>query len=293
MKQEDFTHTGQIAATGTRQSQIVAGSSAGRASAVGSPQNISRAVAWLVQRSPSEVDRALHSLALSHNVALRVSYDTRQTRDSAGNVTTHFFAKGCSGSGQIEDAETVAAKIAAALEPAPVGMIEGWLAELSVIVARKKDDEFGETLRIEAYASRLRAYPADVAKDALLGRVWRFWPSWAELADTCDSMAMERQHMLSAAYRLTKPARPPEPEQVNNIVKRETATEIMESVGFTVRRMEAVKAAPMARTMDEAEHRATSARVPHWSETATPDDPRWEILRKSRIASGMIQDAAE
>jgi hypothetical protein len=220
---------------------------------------------------------------------LQVSYDTRQTRDIAGNVTTHFFAKSCQGSGQIEDAERVAAKIAAAMEPAPVGMIEGWLAELSVIVARKKDDEFGETLRIEAYASRLRAYPADVAKGALLGRVWRFWPSWAELADLCDSMVMERQHMLSAAYRLIKPAPPAPPEQVNNIVKREAAAEIMESAGFTVRRMEAVKAAPMARTMDEAEHRATSARVPHWSETATQGDPRWEMLRKSRIASGLIQ----
>jgi hypothetical protein len=245
-------------------------------------------VAWLVQRSPSEVDKSLHSLALSHNVALRVSYDTRQTRDTAGNVTTHFFAKSCQGSGQIEDAERVAAKIAAAMEPAPVGMIEGWLAELSVIVARKKDDEFGETLRIEAYASRLRAYPADVVKDALLEHTWRFWPSWAELADLCDGMAMERQHMLSAAHRLTKPAPPPEPEHVSNIVKRETAAEIMEQVGFTVRRMEAVKAAPMARTMDEAEHRATSARVPHWSETATTDDPRWEILRKSRLASGLV-----
>ena len=253
------------------------------------PANSGRAVAWLVQRSPSEVDRALRSLASSHNVALQVSYDTRQTRDIAGNVTTHFFAKSCQGSGQIEDAERVAAKIAAAMEPAPVGMIEGWLAELSVIVARKKDDEFGETLRIEAYASRLRAYPADVAKAALLGRVWRFWPSWAELADLCDSMVMERQHMLSAAYRLIKPAPPAPPEQVNNIVKLEAAAEIMESAGFTVRRMEAVKAAPMARTMDEAEHRATSARVPHWSETATQGDPRWEMLRKSRIASGLIQ----
>ena len=36
------------------------------------------------------------------------------------------------------------------------------------------------------------------------------------------------------------------------------------------------------------EEKDKPARVPHWSETAAPDDPRWEQLRRSRAASGLV-----
>lgn len=260
---------------------------------LGTPENIIR---WLVQRKPSEVDQVLQSQASSLNVALRVGFDSRQTRDAAGNVTTHFFASGGTAYGQIEDLNDVADKITAALQPADPNRIEGWLAELSVIVARRKDDEFGETLRIEAYAARLKAYPADVVRSALLDHTWRFWPSWAELADVCDAMVQTRRTMLSLIHRALVPKTPdtPQGERIDAGAMKEAAAQIMESVGFTAKRMAAVKSAPMARTMDEAEERHATARVAHWSETAAPDDPRWEMLRRSRIASGMIvEDAAE
>ena len=238
------------------------------------------------------MDQALHSLASSHNVALRVLFDSRSTTDANGNTVTKFFAKGCTAAGQTHDAALVAEKIAGALSPAPKSMIEAWLAELSVLAPRRKDDEFGGNLLIEAYSSRLSAFPADVVKDALLDHKWRFWPSWAELSDLCDDMASQRKHMLSAVRGLERPA-PSDPQPgpaSDRDAMKAAADEVMKSFGFGQDRTKTVNSAPMARTMQEAEERVEQTKVPHWSETAAPDDHRWEILRKSRIASGMIEE---
>lgn len=79
--------------------------------------------------------------------------------------------------------------------PADEGRIELWLAELAVITARRRDDEGTDALRLSAYATRLRDYPADVAKAALLDHRWRFWPSWAELAEVCDALVKPRREL--------------------------------------------------------------------------------------------------
>ena len=69
------------------------------------------------------------------------------------------------------------------------------------------------------------------------------------------------------------------------------ASDIMARAGFTAKRMEAVRAAPMSRSMDEAVEGAAPA--PHWSEAAAPDDPRWDMLRASRAASGLAPNQTE
>jgi hypothetical protein len=52
--------------------------------------------------------------------------------------------------------------------------------------------------------------------------------------------------------------------------------------------MEAIRnAGPLVSNIDDAENKP--ARVPHWSESAAPDDPRFTALRNARIAMGMIQ----
>ncbi|MDB6454728.1 hypothetical protein [Falsirhodobacter sp. 20TX0035] len=84
------------------------------------------------------------------------------------------------------------------MTPAPAREIEAWLAELSVIVARRADDEFGEELRIAAYAGRLGRYPADVVRDVLLRQTYRFWPTWEELEKRCEAMTGPRRHMIHA-----------------------------------------------------------------------------------------------
>lgn len=64
---------------------------------------------------------------------------------------------------------------------------------------------------------------------------------------------------------------------------RKAANDILQNLGFTADRSRALERDPLAGS-NEALERAM-APTKHWSETAPPDDPRWEILRKSRAAS--------
>ena len=67
------------------------------------------------------------------------------------------------------------------MTPAPRRAVEGWLAELSCITARRKTDDFEAAVTVAAYANRLEPYPADVVCEALIVTVWHYWPTWAEL----------------------------------------------------------------------------------------------------------------
>lgn len=138
---------------------------------------------------------------------------------------------GCEVGGSIGQAENMARLVREKMKPAPKRAIEEWLAELSVIVAKRQDDEFTEGLRLEAYSSRLAQYPADVAKDAVLGRSWRFWPTWAELEKVCDVLVAPRKAMLEALEK-TRPFEPP-PERERICEKR--AEEIIRKAGFAKR----------------------------------------------------------
>lgn len=169
------------------------------------------------------------------------------------------------------------------MQPAEQRDIEAWLAELSVIVAKRADDEFSETLRLESYASRLRQYPADVAKSALLDRTWKFWPAWEELEKVCEALTSPRKAMLSA---LQNPQKEPEPQEPR--VTAEKAADILSKAGFTAKRAAAVNRAPMAKSMQEAEEKAESKRVPHWTEGADPDGPEMQRLRKARAENKLM-----
>ena len=70
------------------------------------------------------------------------------------------------------------------------------------------------------------------------------------------------------------------------------AIRIMADNGFTDERAKALRRFPMAKSQKEADELYADWLKPraHWSETAAPDDYRWEILRKSRIASGVIKE---
>lgn len=181
----------------------------------------------------------------------------------------------CSASGSGEDRAIVLGEIERLLTPAPIREIEGWLAELSVMVARRPQDEVDEALRLTAYASRLAQYPADVARSALLDHRWRFWPTWEELSSVCDGMASPRRHMAAALRRspdLAPESRPAAPD--DRAERAAILARIASSSGF-------VQTQHGQWTLPEDE-KAKPERRPHWSTGAAPDDPRWEMLRKSR-----------
>lgn len=83
----------------------------------------------------------------------------------------------------------------------------------------------------------------------------------------------------------------PKPERTQE--EREEGQRIMDRAGFTPKRLDAVRRKRMAR--DEAElYAADNAERPaHWTETAAPDDPRWEALEKARADNPLIREARE
>ncbi len=87
------------------------------------------------------------------------------------------------------------------LMPAPDETIRVWLAELSVLVARRLDDDMTETLRLQAYTDRLRLYPADVVHHVLLKKTYKFWPTWDELEARLNSLIEERRAIIAALER--------------------------------------------------------------------------------------------
>lgn len=182
----------------------------------------SRMAEWLARRSPEEVDAAAAWRASQHGVELKVSSELRFP-DGGG---AYPAVTGCTASGAPEARAAARRDIAKLMTPAAPREIEAWLVELSVITARRQDDEFGEALRLEAYASRLRAYPADVVRAALFDAAWKFWPSWAELHALCERLVLARCWMLRALDMPERAApRPREPIERRRAVAAELAEE--------------------------------------------------------------------
>jgi hypothetical protein len=194
----------------------------------------------------------------------------------------------CEVSGSVTMRETVAAAYRAAMTAATRADVEGWLAELSVVVVPRNEDFATMNLRLAAYSERLVAFPADVVRHALLVYVWNYFPAWAELQEVCDALVSTRRAILRALEVVQLP-RPPEP--VRERVDCETAARILAEAGFSPRRFAAVAARPMARSVEEAEAAVDAPPRSHWTETVAPDSPEMEQLRAARDANPAINQA--
>lgn len=157
--------------------------------------------AQMAQASPRSNNRDLVSLARRRGIELRIEREVTFSKETAdGQIVP--ARKGAIRRGVAtgdtaailafaEDAQRFAA-------PASQQMIEAWLAELSVITAKRNDDDMTEQLRLRAYTERLLPYPADIVRHALLVVTWKFWPTWDDLKRYCDEQYEERHAMLTA-----------------------------------------------------------------------------------------------
>ena len=210
-----ISHAGVLSRTGTQLGEP--------GSAI---QDNLRIVNWLASRTPYQVEKALVSRASSRSVGLDVIYDHRFPRDGKGNsLPVQSVCKAVKVSGSPEDIEAVRQDFIKAMQPATDDMIEGWLAELSVITAKRNDDEFSETLRIGAYVARLRRYPADVVYDVLFRKTHKFFPSWSDLQGDLELMTAPRRMVIDTLER-----RQQEPEPEAQRCSREAAEKIMREV---------------------------------------------------------------
>jgi len=153
------------------------------------------------------MDKSAVSRASQHGVGLQVRYEGRYpTGPNGERLGFYMVATGCE-IGPDGDYAAALADLRNFMTPAPIREIEGWLAVLSVTVAKRKDDEFAEELRLTTYASRLARYPADVVRE-VTHATYTFWPTWEEMEKRCEAMTSPRRQMIAALER--GPA-PPEP----------------------------------------------------------------------------------
>jgi len=238
----------------------------------------------LASRIPAEVDQAILSQASRLGVGLKARYRTVFPKGGGSYDMVIGFDVG----GSVTQAPAILRWIEAASTPADTRDIEGWLAELSVLTIPRKGDAMSGEVTLVAYASRLRQYPADIARAALLDHPWKFWPSWAELQEVCDRLKAPRLHMAAALENPTAQ----EPDPVHPRPTYEQTSAILAEVGYTPKRLEQVRKHRMAST--DADIQEAEERPPlHWTETVAPDSPEMEALRKARDENPLVQEARQ
>lgn len=159
--------------------------------------------AWLVQRHPKDVDRALQT-------SLRSTLDVEVSPILEGRfpVTGGYYniAVGCNVGGIGKNLPAAIAKIEAAMTPPTKEQAEQWLVMLqAATVGARRSDEM-TMIQYEMFSGHLMRFPADVAKAACeklsLGKPGVAWmPTLGEINSECEKLASPRQCMLAALKR--------------------------------------------------------------------------------------------
>lgn len=109
--------------------------------------------------------------------------------------------------GSLEAIKEMRNRMEGAFAPPADDQMEVWLAELDMIAPRRASSSNDDDLRMQAYINRLKDYPADVVREALLSRAWRFFPSWFELQEVCDELTAHRRAVRAELDRAEQKAR--------------------------------------------------------------------------------------
>lgn len=144
-------------------------------------------------RTPSANTEALQSRMSQFGVTCAVRMETVFPTTEDGDTT--FRQRPTSLTLTIDSSADVSQALKAAQEsllPASSEQIEGWLAELSVKTARRKESGAGAELALSVYTSSLRGYPADAVRHVLTAYRGQWFPTWGELADKLDELTEPR-----------------------------------------------------------------------------------------------------
>jgi len=192
-----------------------------------------------------------------------VRYEGRYPTGANGErLPSYTVAVACAISGTTENRQAALADLLNFMMPAPIRSIEDWLAELSVISASRSREEMESALMINAYASRLAEYPADVVRDALLVKSWKWWPTWDELRTYCETKAGPRRHMIYALQHpeadrepTTRPANAEEKARIQKLVDDlfpSKSAEMRKAAVDEVMKGNCIKEEPIPRNHSEA-----------------------------------------
>lgn len=165
--------------------------------------------------------------------------------------------RSCDIRGTNEARATALSKIQNMETPANQDMTEQWVIELSAITAGRGADGFDADLQLSAYSARLREYPADVAKEALLKQSWKWFPAWAEVEEVCKKLAAPRRSMIAALLKPEDAPKPPKEDavgakaRINDLVAKNFPNAAQEWVDGAVN--ECVKAGKLAGEIETKE----------------------------------------
>lgn len=197
-----FANIGQAARAVAQSAPNVVGTKLGKTDAALSPQHLPEIAEWLARHSPADMDKAAVSRASSHGVKLNVKIEGRYPSGPKGErLPSYSVAVGCAIMGNDVQRKAALADLEKFQTSACVNDIEEWIGELSALTAGKNVGGFDAELLISAYSSRLLEYPADVVRKSLLGKTWKWFPTWDELKKVCESLASPRLHMIAALMR--------------------------------------------------------------------------------------------
>lgn len=99
-----------------------------------------------------------------------------------------------------ENANLAKAKdvVRAAMAPASDADMELWIAELSLITAKRNTSDAAAELLLTAYTKRLANYPGDVVRETLQTWAGKWFPTWGELKEMLDAGSAARQEIQAA-----------------------------------------------------------------------------------------------
>ena len=124
------------------------------------------------------------------------------------------------------DIEQSIAMVEATLAPCQPRAIEDMLAELSVLTVPRQTSGFNAGMMVSVYTERLRAYPVDVVRSALLGRTWQWFPTWHELLPVCEELIAPRRAILAGLRK--GPPKPEPPRRQATEAEKRRAQELVD-----------------------------------------------------------------
>lgn len=155
---------------------------------------------WLLaQPDPAAADKALLT-SLQSSLGVEVTVETELRFPVSGGFRVKAVgARVLPGSNEANIPQA-AARMRAALTGPTKEQAEDWLVMLQSATAGGRKSEAGTAVALEIYAGCLMRFPADVAKAACLklAMTERWFPTLAEITDTCEAMASSRRLLAHA-----------------------------------------------------------------------------------------------
>lgn len=158
-----------------------------------------------VARDPDSNTSAMVSSLRRHGVTATVRHKITFPTDPKTGETSGWreVISGCEiACTTSADHKAALATVSQTMAPADEGDMEIWLAELTLVTARRNTSEAESELFLTAYTSRLAAYPGDIVRQTLKDWDGKWFPTWGELKEILEARTAPRVAIKTALSNL-------------------------------------------------------------------------------------------